>query len=130
MSQMTNFKTPRELWEDYCDVAPDIRLRFGLADALGYVVGEKLMTFAHAAESDDRFRAELPAFCAKIRTLFTKGEIKQHFEAAEKESQVETDLFEGASDEEAEELREVLQDAERDRARRSWVQSMLLQSGS
>ena len=124
------FKTPRELWQDYCKVTPGIRARFGLADALGYVVGEKLVTFAHTAETDDAFRSELPAFCARIRALFSKEEIQHHFESAERASLVEGDLFKDASPEETEELKEVLQEAQRDRERRSWVKAMLLQSGS
>ena len=125
-----NLKTPREHWQDYCNVAPDIRERHGLFAALGYVVGEKLMMFAQTAETDDRFRAELPTFCKKIRQLFRKEEIEEYFETAERHSLVEPDLFKGASAEEAEELRAIVADAKRDRERRSWVKAMLTQSGS
>jgi hypothetical protein len=96
----------------------------------GYVVGEKLMMFAQTAETDDRFRAELPTFCKKIRQLFRKEEIEEYFETAERHSLVEPDLFKGASAEEAEELRAIVADAKRDRERRSWVKAMLTQSGS
>ena len=98
---------PRELWQGYCDAAPGIRERFGLANALEYVVGEKLMTFSHMAESDEGFRAELPAFCERIRCLFTRTEIQGYFESAERESAIDADLLEEASEEEAEELREL-----------------------
>jgi hypothetical protein len=125
-----NLKTPREHWQDYCNVAPDIRERHGLSAALGYVVGEKLIMFAQTAETDDRFRVELPAFCNKIRRLFTKAEIERYFETAELNSRVESDLFKGATAEEAEELREMIDDAKRDRERRLWVKAMLTQSGS
>lgn len=125
-----NFKTPHELWQDYCKVVPDIRERHGLSAALGYVVGEKLMSFAQSAETDDGFRAELPAFCKKIRKLFTTAEIERHFETAERNSRVESDLFKGATCEEAADLRELLEDTKRDRERRSWVKAMLTQSGS
>ena len=67
-----NLKAPREHWQDHCNVAPDIRERHGLSAALGYVVGEKLMMFAQTAETDDRFRAELPSFCKKTRQLFSR----------------------------------------------------------
>jgi hypothetical protein len=123
-------KTPGELWRDYCDVAPDLRERFGLASSLDYVVGDKLMAFAHMAELDEACRAELPAFCSKNRAMFTNAEIEGHFDKAEKESLVEADLLVGASAEEVEELREVLLDAQQDRERRSWVKAMLLRTGS
>jgi hypothetical protein len=122
--------TPRELWQGYCEAAPGIRERFGLANALEYVVGEKLMMFAQMAESDEGFRAELPAFCERIRCLFTRGEIQGHFESAEREPVIDADLLEEASEEEAEELRERLADERRDRERRSWVKAMVLRMGS
>jgi hypothetical protein len=125
-----NLKTPREHWQDYCKVAPEIRERHGLAAAIEYVVGEKLMAFAQSAETDEVFRAELPAFCKKIRQLFTMAEIERFFETVEMNSRVESDLFKGATAEEAEELREIIEDARRDRERRSWVKAMLMQSGS
>jgi hypothetical protein len=121
---------PRELWQGYCDAAPGIRERFGLANALEYVVGEKLMTFSQMAESDERFRAELPAFCERIRCLFTRTEIQGYFESAERESAIDGDLLEEASEEEAEELRERLAEEQRDRERRSWVKAMVLKMGS
>ncbi len=123
-------KTPREHWQDYCKVAPEIRERHGLSSALGYVVGEKLMMFAQTAETHEGFRVELPAFCKKIRQLFSTAEIERYFETAELNSRVESDLFKGATPEEAEDLRDSVDDARRDRERRSWVKAMLLQSGS
>jgi hypothetical protein len=125
-----NFTTPRERWQDYCRVVPDIQARHGVSAALEYVVGEKLMMFAQTAETEEGFRVELPAFCQTIRELFTKDALEGYFEAAEKDSRVESDLFRGADAEEADELREILEDAKRDRERRSWVKAMLLRSGS
>jgi hypothetical protein len=122
--------TPRELWQGYCEAVPGIRERFGLANALEYVVGEKLMTFSQMAESDESFRAELPAFCERIRCLFTRTEIQGYFESAERESAIDADLLEDASEEEAEELRERLADERRERERRSWVKAMVLRMGS
>jgi hypothetical protein len=49
-------KRPAELWQEYCDVAPGIRERYGVASALRYVVGEKLMMFAQTAETDEGAR--------------------------------------------------------------------------
>jgi hypothetical protein len=122
--------TPRELWMGYCEAVVGIRERFGLANAIEYVVGEKLMTFSQLAESDESFRAELPAFCERIRCLFTRTEIQGYFESAEQESAIEADLLEEASEEEAEELRDRLAEEQRDRERRSWVKAMVLKMGS
>jgi len=121
---------PRELWTGYCEAVPGIRERFGLANALEYVVGEKLMTFSQMAETDEQFRAELPVFCERIRCLFTRTEIQGYFESAEQESAIDADLLEEASEEEAEELRERLADERRERERRSWVKAMVLRMGS
>src|ERR1700730_11532513 len=121
---------PRELWTGYCEAVPGIRERFGLANALEYVVGEKLMTFSQMAESHESFRAELPAFCERIRCLFTRAEIQGYFESAERESIIDADLLEEASEDEAEELRDRLEDERRDRERRSWVKAMVLRLGS
>jgi hypothetical protein len=122
--------TPRKLWQGYCEAIPGIRERFGLANALEYVVGEKLMTFSQMAETDEKFRAELPAFCERIRCLFTRAEIQGYFESAERESAIDVELLEEASEEEAEELRERLADERRERERRSWVKAMVLRMGS
>src|SRR5450432_3536866 len=105
---MMTVKSARQYWRDICDVVPSIREQHGLAAALNYVVGEKLMMFAHTAETEEGFRAELPSFCARIRVLFSKEEIQQHFESVERGSLVEANLFEDISPEEAEELTEVL----------------------
>lgn len=125
-----SIKTPREHWQDYCEVAPQIRERHGLGAAIGYVVGEKLMAIAQSAETDAAFRAELPDFCKAIRALFTKAEILDYFASAERSARVESDLFTGANEEEADELREIVEDARREGERRSWVKAMLLQTGS
>jgi hypothetical protein len=98
-------KRPDELWQEYCDVAPGIREGYGVASALSYVVGEKLMMFAQTSEANDGFRAPLPAFCNQIRNLFTQLEVERYFESAERESRIETDLFAGANADEIEDLR-------------------------
>jgi len=56
-----------------------------------------VMTFSQLAESDESFRAELPAFCERIRCLFARAEIQGYFESAERESAIDADLLEGLS---------------------------------
>ena len=56
-----------KIWIDQCEATEGIRERFGLQDALRYLIGEKLFSFVHASEEDPDFAAELPAFVAEIR---------------------------------------------------------------
>jgi hypothetical protein len=58
------------MWTEQCDATTGIRNAFGTQQALNYLIGEKLLDFIEAAESNDDFRNELPAFAARIRTLF------------------------------------------------------------
>jgi len=45
-----------------CRATKRIRRRFGAKDALDYLIGEKLMMFAGAAEHHPEFARELPRF--------------------------------------------------------------------
>ena len=125
-----SIKTPREQWREYCELVPGLRAQFGLPSAIGYVVGEKLMTFAHLAETDPEFREELPGFCSSIRGLFTNTELQQHFAFVDRDAEFDATLFEDASSEDADELKEVWKDVLKAREQRAWVKAMLLQSGS
>jgi hypothetical protein len=64
-----------KIWMDQCEATEGIRERFGLNAALHYLVGEKLFSFIDASEDDPDFAAELPAFVAEIRRIFTADEI-------------------------------------------------------
>ena len=68
----------QHVWMDQCDAAEGIRLRFGLAEAFDYVVGEKLLQFAEAAAQDPDFARELPRFVSRVRSMFTADEIRSH----------------------------------------------------
>ena len=68
----------QHVWMDQCDAAEGIRLRFGLAEAFDYVVGEKLLNFAEAAARDPDFARELPRFVSRVRSMFTADEIRSH----------------------------------------------------
>jgi hypothetical protein len=56
-----------KIWIDQSAATEGIRERFGLDDALSYLIGEKLFSFLHAAERDALFAAEVPAFIDEIR---------------------------------------------------------------
>jgi hypothetical protein len=52
-----------KIWEERCAATRTIRERFGVKNALDYLVGEKLLNFAKAADQDPGFAAELPLTC-------------------------------------------------------------------
>ena len=58
-----------KIWVEQCEATVGIRERFGLDDALNYLIGEKLFHFVQAAEQHPEFAAELPAFVAEIREV-------------------------------------------------------------
>ena len=71
-------------WIDQCEATEGIRERFGLQNALDYLIGEKLFSFVMAAEQDSEFAAELPAFVAAIRRLFSAEEIRTYLDYLER----------------------------------------------
>ena len=73
-----------KIWIDQCEATEGIRERFGLDDALHYLIGEKLFSFVHAAEDDPDFAAELPAFVAEIRRIFSSAEIRAFLDHLER----------------------------------------------
>jgi hypothetical protein len=72
-----------KVWVEQCAATEGIWERFGLEDALDYLIGEKLFNFVMAAERDPNFAAELPAFVAEIRRLFAAGEIREYLDHLE-----------------------------------------------
>ena len=59
------------------------RGQFGIGDAFDYVVGEKLMNFAEAAEEHPEFAQALPQFVSELRRMFTSEEIEEHLARVE-----------------------------------------------
>ena len=116
------------IWHEQCEAAKSIRERYGAENALGYLVDEKLMNFAGAAEQRPEFAAELSAFVAEVRKLFTPQELRDHFAELER-----TPLFETEPEDEEEveddSLDNPAQEVEQ-RQRLAWVKAMLLQLGS
>jgi hypothetical protein len=72
-----------KVWVEQCAATEGIRERFGLEDALDYLIGEKLFNFVMAAERDPNFAAELPAFVAEIRRLFAAEQIREYLDHLE-----------------------------------------------
>jgi hypothetical protein len=114
------------LWRDQCEAARAIQDRYGLENALDYLVGEKLMNFVEAAEERPEFLQELPAFVAAVRTLFAPEELRKYFDRLEhrliaqrthKEQALESEAWNDSTH-----TQEQLQ-------RLAWVRAMVLQVG-
>jgi hypothetical protein len=58
------------IWRDQIQAVSAIRQRHGDDAAFNYIVDEKLMNFAEAAEGQPEFARELPRFVAAIREVF------------------------------------------------------------
>ena len=63
------------MWTEQCDATTGIRNAFGVQQALNYLIGEKFLDFIEAAESNDDFKHELPAFAARIKALFNSEQL-------------------------------------------------------
>jgi hypothetical protein len=73
-----------KVWVEQCAVTADIRVQFGLEKALDYLIGEKIFTFLMVSERDAQFAAEVPAFVAEIRRIFTTTEIHDYLDHLER----------------------------------------------
>ena len=74
-----------EVWREQCEAAKSIRLNWGIESAFDYVVGEKLLNFAEAAEEHPEFARALPQFVSEVRGMFTPGEIEEHLARIERQ---------------------------------------------
>jgi len=54
---------------------PQDQKRFGVESALDYLLGEKLLNFAEAADQRPEFAAELPRFQAEVWNVFNPYEL-------------------------------------------------------
>jgi hypothetical protein len=68
-----------DIWIDQCRAARDIREEWGTRKALGYLVGEKLLNYLRASDSDPSWAAKMPLFAAEIRRIFTTDELRKYF---------------------------------------------------
>jgi len=65
-----------KIWQEQCAAARTVRERFGVENALDYLIGEKLLNFAKAADQDPEFAAELPCFQAAVWEIFNPYELR------------------------------------------------------
>src|ERR1035438_8362075 len=64
-----------KIWVQQCRATRGIKRRFGIKSALDYLIGEKLMNFADAAQRHPEFAAELPRFQAAVWNIFNPYEL-------------------------------------------------------
>ncbi|MDA0653169.1 MAG: hypothetical protein O3C49_07825 [Proteobacteria bacterium] len=74
-----------EIWVEQYEAAQGIKQRYGLKAAFDYLVAEKLLNFAEAAEEHREFARELPRFVSQVRLMFTPLEIRSHIARIERE---------------------------------------------
>ena len=82
--EQTTERRWHEVWREQCEAAESIRLQYGVGSSFDYVVGEKLLTFAQAAEEHPGFARALPQFVSEVRRMFTPGEIEEHLARIER----------------------------------------------
>jgi hypothetical protein len=68
-----------DIWIEQCDAAREIRDSWGMRKALGYLLGEKLLNYIRASDSDPSWAEKLPLFVAEIRRIFTAEELRGYF---------------------------------------------------
>jgi hypothetical protein len=86
-----------KVWIEQCEAAENIEDDFGTQKALDYLVGEKFLNFIEAAETDAGFRAEIPAFVAKINQIFERWQLAQYLKTARETEPFDPKLFEPQS---------------------------------
>jgi hypothetical protein len=64
-----------KIWVQQCRATKGIKRHFGAKSALDYLIREKLMNFAQAAEQRPEFARELPRFLAEVWRIFNEYEI-------------------------------------------------------
>jgi hypothetical protein len=64
-----------KIWVQQCKATRGIKRRFGVKSALDYLIREKLLNFADAAEERPEFARELPRFLAEVWRIFNQYEI-------------------------------------------------------
>ena len=86
-----------KIWIEQCKAAEGIEGEFGTQKSLDYLVGEKFLNFLEAAETDDDFRSEIPAFVEGIKNIFERWQLAQYLETARETEPFDPSLFEPRS---------------------------------
>jgi hypothetical protein len=99
-----------KIWIEQCEAARGIGGEFGTQKALDYLIGEKFLNFLEAAETDADFRAEIPAFVAKISEIFERWQLAEYLERARETVPFDPRLFEDDDETDPEEVEEMRRD--------------------
>ncbi len=86
-----------KIWIEQCEAALGIEAQFGTQKSLEYIVGDKFLNFLEAAETHADFRAEIPAFVARIKTIFERWQLAQYLETAKESEPFDPEQFEPRS---------------------------------
>ncbi|PYU21150.1 MAG: hypothetical protein DMG32_21285 [Acidobacteria bacterium] len=65
----------QKIWVHQCRATRRIRKQFGVKSALDYLLGEKLLNFAEAADQHSEFAVKLPRFQAEVWSVFNPYEL-------------------------------------------------------
>lgn len=99
-----------KIWIEQCEAAEGIEDEFGTQKALEYVVGEKFLSFLEAADTDADFRAEIPAFVAKIKTIFERWQMAAYLGTARETEPFDPSLFDDDDETDAEDVEDMRRD--------------------
>ena len=98
---------PQKIWIDQCDATANIENNFGVQPALDYLIGEKFLDFLEAAESENEFRDEIPAFVVRITTIFERWLLAAYLSTAKESEPFDPSLFEGDDEYSPEEIEDM-----------------------
>ena len=102
---------PCQIWIEQCEAARAIEDEFGTDKSLEYLIGETFLNFLEAAEDDAEFRAEIPAFVAKIKDMFERWQLAGYLENARQTEQFDASVYDDPEDAEFEQRSEIQQSA-------------------
>jgi hypothetical protein len=70
-----------KIWVQQCRATRRIKRQFGVKSALDYLLGEKLLIFAEAADQHSEYAVELPRFQAAVWNVFNPYELAGYLTA-------------------------------------------------
>ena len=106
---------PHKTWIEHCETARGIEGEFR---ALDFLVGE-FWIYLEAAQSDSRFRDEIPAFAAEIKSIFNAWQLDEFLERSCRAEPVDASMLDNDELEPdvIEEIEEIVREDERQVAR-------------
>ncbi len=78
-----------KIWIEQCEATEGIRERYGLKDAIRYLIGEKFLNYLEESDRRPEFAAEVPKFVAEVKEIFEPHEISEFLDTLLKEKSAE-----------------------------------------